>query len=882
MNPCSRDGRSVRPRTWLVVATMAVVAGAVATAWAADPLPLASLRQDFVDPPALWKSRPLWFWNGPLDQGTTAQIMEASVDSGYYGFGILPTKEMGVPFMSPEFLGHYRHAVDTAARLGLKMCLYDEFWFPSGSAGGLLKEHYPEALSKRLDLVEVTINGSALVDLETPAGELMAAVAMHTDTKERVDLTAQVQQGRLSWKAPAGTWRVMLFTCVPDGAGGLVDYLDPAAVRKFATLTYDKYFETFPEHFGKTIDSAFYDEPTFHWIQGGRAWTPGFNQRFAEKYGCSPVLDYPALWYDIGPDTAAARNRMFGLRAELFSDGFVKTLADWCRAHGIQLTGHVDQEEVVNPVGLCGDLIKAFEHQSIPGLDQIFAYDRGAHMYKVVTSAAVNYGHRLVMTECYGAMDLPVPNLYREAMDQFVKGVNLMVPHAVWYRTNPIFFPPELSYRTEPYASELPRYNQYIARLQRILQQGRPVVDIAVLYPIHGLQSAYYFGPGEPYQGGVIPSWADYMDVGERLSLELRHDFTYLHPETLDARCQVVSGQLEFQQPECPQQYRVLILPGMEAISATNLAKIRAYFDQGGQVIATTLLPDRSAEQGQSDAVRSDIHAIFGTEATDLSLAPARAPQISASSQWQSGGHDAAMACDGDPATRWNAQDQQSADQWLEVDFGAPRTFEKAAISEVFDRVTSHRLEYWDGQQWSVCAAGAEIGAHRTHAFAPVTASRVRLCLPQVRSDTPSISELAILDADGTNLAARTARITVHRNAEGGSAWFIENPTTPALRQVMEETLPLGDVIWKDPPAVRGGHLCYLHKIVEGRHVWFFTNSSATPVSTIVELRGEHVLERWDPHSGRIETCPTTTSNGRTTVPLQLAPVTSLFLVTGS
>ena len=59
----------------------------------------------------------------------------------------------------------------------------------------------------------------------------------------------------------------------------------PSPVRKFVALTYDKYYEAFPEHFGKTIDSAFYDEPTFHWVQGGRAWTPAFNARFTEKYG---------------------------------------------------------------------------------------------------------------------------------------------------------------------------------------------------------------------------------------------------------------------------------------------------------------------------------------------------------------------------------------------------------------------------------------------------------------------------------------------------------------------------------------------------------------------------------------------------------------------
>jgi hypothetical protein len=37
------------------------------------------LAEDFADPPAKWKSRPLWFWNGPLDKSTTTTIMEKSV-----------------------------------------------------------------------------------------------------------------------------------------------------------------------------------------------------------------------------------------------------------------------------------------------------------------------------------------------------------------------------------------------------------------------------------------------------------------------------------------------------------------------------------------------------------------------------------------------------------------------------------------------------------------------------------------------------------------------------------------------------------------------------------------------------------------------------------
>ena len=741
----------------MIIRAMALVVcvGCASMALAASPSSIENLASDFANPPARWKSRPLWFWNGPLSEDTTTKIMEGSVASGYFGFGILPTQEMGVAFMGPEFLRHYKHAVDTAARLGLKMCLYDEFWFPSGSAGGLLKQQYPEALSKRLDKIETNVVGPAAVRLDVPAGVLMAAVAMHAETRQRVDLAQFMQKDHLTWQAPTGPWQVMLFLCVPDGARDLVDYLDPESVRKFVDLTYEQYYKTFPEHFGKTIDSAFYDEPTFHWVEGGRAWTPAFNQRFEEKHGRSPALCYPALWYDIGPDTSAARNEMFGLRAELFANGFVKILADWCRDHDIELTGHVDQEEIANPVGLCGDLIKAFEYQPIPGLDQIFAYDRGSKMYKLVSSAAVNYGRTLVMTECYGGMNLPVPNLYREAMDQFVKGVNLMVPHAVWYRTNPITFPPELSYRTEPYASELPRYNEYIGRLQRVLQQGRPIVDIAVLYPIHGLQAAYRFGPGQPYTGGVIPEWADYMDVGELLSLELRHDFTYLHPETFDARCRISDGLIELEQPACPQQYRLMILPGTEAISVSNLTKIRDYFDRGGKIIATTRLPSQSAEPGKSDSVPAMIRHIFGDQA----------------------------------------------------------------------------------------------------------AGTANLAVPPAQS------------------ISQSDRVFVNRSTGGGAAWFVERPSPATLRQLLDNALPEPDVTWDNSPTVQGGHVGYLHKTMDGRQFWFFANSSDTAVNTDIRLRGVHSLQRWDPHTGRIEPCSATTSATSTAVELKLAPVSSVFLV---
>jgi hypothetical protein len=132
------------------------------------------------------------------------------------------------------------------------------------------------------------------------------------------------------------------------------------------------------------------------------------------------------------------------------------------------------------------------------------------------------------------------------------------------------------------------------------------------------LQGGYYFGVGKPYEGGVIPPEADYMEVGERLALEVRRDFTFLHPEVLEDRCSVAGRELRLNNRTNAEQYRVLVLPGSRTIHWSSLQKIKAFYDQGGTVIATTRLPDAAAEFGKDAAVREAVQAVFGTETPTL------------------------------------------------------------------------------------------------------------------------------------------------------------------------------------------------------------------------------------------------------------------------
>jgi hypothetical protein len=94
------------------------------------------------------------------------------------------------------------------------------------------------------------------------------------------------------------------------------------------------------------------------------------------------------------------------------------------------------------------------------------------------------------------------------------------------------------------------------------------------------------------------------------------------------------------------------------------------------------------------------------------------------------------------------------------------------------------------------------------------------------------------------------------------------------------------DVEFEADPQVSGGNLSYIHKVVDGRDVFFFANSSQTSVDAHVRLRGKLRLDRWDPHTGAIGPQESThlSDAGRdvTRTRLTLPPVRSVFLVGAS
>lgn len=585
------------------------------------------LKKQFVNPPGQFKPMPFWHINGELTrEGIRRQMKDARDLAGFSGVTLLPlapsNKKRGTSpkFLSDEYFECYQEMINVAQELDMEVILYDDNDFPSGMAGGKLEKFHPEHTMKRLDIIEKLVEGPQLFQDTINGVMLMSAVAMNMQSKERLEISEFANNGILKWQVPVGTWKIMLFPLVKDSFHKkylCVDFMDTVGVRHMIRNTYDRYYDQFNKHFGKTIKMTFFDDVGF-W-RHPRSWTGRFNEKFKELNGYDPRPYYPALWYNIGPDTEAIRNAFFNTRAELLAEGFPKLVGEWAAQHGVKDTGHPPGNYDPTPIDMNGDIFKFYRHTAIPLTDDIINYDFGKDGHKLVSSAADFYDKPVVATEVYGAYreaDFDSLMLYRSVMDLFARGVNLVIPHGMWYDPNKVYIQPLVSPYSKKIAAALPDYSNYVGRASLMLRGGRRVSEIGVLYPFEELAGWFRFdNPDGIRQGFYVSPVTNYLKLSDWLTNDIRRDFTFIHPELfLDDKYKIFEGQVLLQNAENKQQYHTIIMTGSRVISYKTLKKLQLFYNNGGTIIATTELPCKSSELGQDHEILRMIQEIFGVD----------------------------------------------------------------------------------------------------------------------------------------------------------------------------------------------------------------------------------------------------------------------------
>lgn len=426
---------------------------------------LDQLRTQFYEPADEFSPLPFWFWNDHLTESEITRQIHDFKDKGVMGFIIHP--RIGIPheieYLSDRFMELVRCAVETAAELGMKVILYDEAMYPSGSAHGKVVASNPQFASIGLQMREYPVSGQLELTPELEEDEQLVSIlavkkldekAVDTKSIRRLELT----DDKVVFAAPdQDEWAVLVFVETysrgtirgihfgeddgQPGAPAAADLLNPEAVRAFINFTHERYYEVLSEHFGTTIIGMFTDEPAILGRRGKRGlrpWTRGFLAWY-EKCGGSE-LDLPALWFDTGSAAADTRRLYKQAINKLMEETYYKQISDWCAKHGIALTGHPERSADIG-------LLKYFH---IPGQDVVWRWVApendlalsGEHSTqgKCSSDAARHAGLRRNSNECFACCG---PNKIDWAfsvwdmkwyMDWlFVRGVNLLYPHAFFY-----------------------------------------------------------------------------------------------------------------------------------------------------------------------------------------------------------------------------------------------------------------------------------------------------------------------------------------------------------------------------------------------------------------------------------------------------------------
>ena len=455
------------------------------------------------NPPRAYTPIPFWFLNDRLEPDELRRQLRDFCDHGVYGVVLHPRMGMdpGVAYLSPAFFDGLRVAVETAAALDMRVVLYDEGMYPSGSACGLVVKDHPELASRGIALAERPLPGD--------------------------DVLCDTGRGFLAERYSGGTIRGIHFG-EDDGeinAPPSADILNPEAVARFIELTHEAYLREFGQYFGSTVVGFFTDEPSIlgRNVRDMMSWTRGFGSIFTAAGG--DLRGLAALF--AGEENADTRlyHRLI-LRRE--GEVYYAALSRWCEAHGVALMGHPHQSDDIE--------VERYFH--VPGQDLVYRWvspegggtaGMDSTMAKCGADAARLMGRQRNSNECFGACNRNGNPWHFTGEDMkwyvdwlAVRGVNLFIPHAFYYSLagqRSAERPPDVgpgSIWWPHYA----RWSRYMARLSCLMTDAELHADIAVPCRNRDLRAE-----------AVAPLF------------QSQRGFQYL-PESVWGECREVDGQL--------------------------------------------------------------------------------------------------------------------------------------------------------------------------------------------------------------------------------------------------------------------------------------------------------------------------------------------------
>ncbi len=550
------------------------------------PNSFAELSALFEDPPASFRSAPLWVWNDDLQEAQIDEQLEDFQTKGIGGVFVHPRPGLITPYLSDRWHALFQYTVEKAKTLGLDVWIYDENSYPSGFAGGHVPARMPESYTEGQGLQMETFR-------VLPPDSLDFLVVLEKSGDRFVDITP-------TWReTPGRAGAYYAFARTFYGRSGwfggfsYVDLLLEGVTDTFKTVTMSGYEASSGHEFGKTVKGVFTDEPNTR-PPGGIKYTPDLFDQFEQRWGYDLRTSLPSLFQETG-DWRKVRHNYQAVVMDLFVERWAKPWFEYTEEKGLAWTGHYWEHGWPDPSEGPDNMAMYAWHQ-MPGIDilmnqyseHVNAQFGNVRAVKELSSVANQMGRRRTLSETYGAggWELRFVDMKRIADWQYVLGVNFVNPHfslVTMKGARKRDHPQSFSY----HAPWWPKYRvmgDYLGRMSLAMSSGEQVNTTLVIEPTTSGWMVYSPGASHAALRRLGEDFQAFVTGLERRQVE--YD---LGSEDLIARFgSVESGQLKVGERVYD---RVVLPPGLDNLDRKTADLLEEVLKGGGSILSFASLP---------------------------------------------------------------------------------------------------------------------------------------------------------------------------------------------------------------------------------------------------------------------------------------------------
>jgi hypothetical protein len=532
--------------------------------------------KQFSNPNSFYWPGYFWSWNDTLTEDIISKQLADMASHGALSVTPLPLPKgfrpvimptlMTPDYMTSDYLGLFRFAAEKCQSLKMKLWLYDEGGWPSGSCLGRVVAQNPSLSAQSLSRQIFTPGkGSAF----TVPFDCLSAFLYQGETKIRQLVPGTTDIINFD-KA-----RILVFSVKKGGA--YPNLLNPESTQEFLRLTHEEYKKTIGAYFGNTIQITFTDEPQ----AANPGWTDDLTADFISRNGYDIRNELPSIFEGDNENDRKVRIDYFNWWSQRFAEAYFGQIQKWCHQNNLFSGGHLNGEDatVYARIYGFGHALRALRRMDVPGVDviwrQLWPGGNNHHFPKYASTVSHQAGLPWAFSEsfCVYGNGLTPGQMKWISDYQYVRGINLLVMGDYPLSNKDWLMAGERpSFGVgNPLWQYMDVYHGYIGRLGYLLSLGKPDIKIAIYYPIRDIWAG----------GSELNSVCSSNDELARTLLENQCDFDFIDDDMLESdSTKIVNRQLVVG----PMGYDAVCVSRSRYMSDKSIVKLDHFINAGGKV----------------------------------------------------------------------------------------------------------------------------------------------------------------------------------------------------------------------------------------------------------------------------------------------------------